>query len=133
MKTVLSLFFILAMSSASLASGWIAKANYGGSARHRTTAFSIGNKGYIGLGHINSITNILYEDFWEYNPASNSWTQKANFGGGLRYHAHGFSMNGKGYVGTGRMQNSDYAVDRKSNFRSTACAIRSIVVKSHHV
>jgi hypothetical protein len=33
--------------------------------------------------------------------AQNSWTQKADFGGTARYRAAGFSINGKGYLGTG--------------------------------
>lgn len=90
---------------------WNQKANFGGSARHRCTAFSIGNKGYIGLGHINAVTNFSYEDFWEYDPATNSWTQKANFGGGLRYHSIGFSIGSKGYVGMGREQSGNYEND----------------------
>jgi N-acetylneuraminic acid mutarotase len=83
---------------------WNQKANFGGLARHRSTAFSIGNKGYMGLGHYNSGVggNIHLEDFWEYDPGSDSWTQKANFGGGLRYHAVGESYGNKAYVGTGR-------------------------------
>ncbi|MCH2230353.1 MAG: hypothetical protein MK105_08410 [Crocinitomicaceae bacterium] len=81
---------------------WNQKANVPTIARHRATSFSIGNKGYVCLGHINTVANILFEDLWEYNPASNTWTQKADFGGGLRYHAHGFVINGKAYVGTGR-------------------------------
>lgn len=40
-------------------------------------------------------------DFWEYDPAVNSWTQKTDFGGGKREGAFGFALNGKGYVGTG--------------------------------
>ena len=31
----------------------------------------------------------------------NSWTQKANFGGGTRAYAVGFSIGSKGYIGTG--------------------------------
>lgn len=83
---------------------WNQKANFGGIARHRTTSFAIGNKGYIGLGHYNSgpSGNILLSDFWEYDPASDSWTQKADFGGGLRYHSIGFAYGNKAYVGTGR-------------------------------
>lgn len=84
------------------AGAWIEKANFGGDARHRATAFSIGNRGYMGLGHVNSIVDILYNDFWEYDPGSNSWTQKANFGGGLRYHAAAFVIGNFAYVGTGR-------------------------------
>lgn len=83
---------------------WNQKANFGGTARHRTTSFTIGNKGYMGLGHYNSgpSGNIHLEDFWEYDPASNTWTQKADFGGGPRYHAVGVSYGSKAYIGTGR-------------------------------
>ena len=33
--------------------------------------------------------------------APNTWTQKANFGGTKRWSAVGFSIEGKGYIGTG--------------------------------
>ena len=33
--------------------------------------------------------------------AQGSWTQKANFGGTGRYSADGFSLDAKGYIGTG--------------------------------
>lgn len=83
---------------------WNQKANMPAVARHRTTAFTIGNKGYMGLGHYNSGPNgnIYLEDFWEYDPASNSWTQKADFAGGPRYHAAGIGYGNVAYVGTGR-------------------------------
>ena len=42
-----------------------------------------------------------YKDFWEYDPAANTWTQKADFGGTARYGAVGFSIGSKGYIGTG--------------------------------
>ncbi|NRA10518.1 MAG: galactose oxidase [Crocinitomicaceae bacterium] len=102
-KTLLYIVLCCAlMSTDTCAQTWNQKSNIPTIARHRSTAFSIGNKGYICLGHLNTVSNILYEDLWEYNPASNAWTQKADFGGGLRYHAHGFVINGKAYVGTGR-------------------------------
>jgi len=109
MKLILALFFI-AMSVGSFAETWTQKANFGGSARHRSTAFAIGNKGYLGLGHINSVTNILYDDFWEYDAASNAWTQKANYPYPC-YHATGFSIGPKAYVGTGRKQDNSYTTD----------------------
>lgn len=69
-------------------------------------------KGYIGLGHINAVSNVSYQDFWEYDPSTNTWTQIADFGGGLqRYHSIGFSANGKGYVGLGREEDGDYEND----------------------
>ena len=43
----------------------------------------------------------LLKDFYEYDPATNTWTQKADFGGTGRYYAAGFSIGSKGYIGTG--------------------------------
>ena len=43
----------------------------------------------------------LQKDFWEYDPAANTWTQKADFGGTARDGAVGFSIGSKGYIGTG--------------------------------
>ena len=99
---LLLLLFCPEGSSASAV--WSEKSNFPGTARHRTTSFSIGNKGYSGLGHHNSgpAGNTIYEDFWEYDPASDSWTQVADFGGGQRYHAADFVGNNKGYVIGGR-------------------------------
>jgi N-acetylneuraminic acid mutarotase len=37
-------------------------------------------------------------DFYEYNIASNTWSQKANFPGTARRDATSFVMNGKGYI-----------------------------------
>ena len=45
--------------------------------------------------------NTDFGDWWMYDPTTNTWIQKANFGGGPRYAAVGFSIGGKGYVGTG--------------------------------
>ncbi|MBL0184035.1 MAG: hypothetical protein IPP96_17830 [Chitinophagaceae bacterium] len=39
---------------------------------------------------------------WEYDPVTNSWQQKADFGGVARQNAVGFSIGSKGYIGTGR-------------------------------
>ena len=49
------------------------------------------------------------KDFWEYDPAANTWTQKADFGGGTRSQAVGFSIGNKGYIGTGK---EDWAYKR---------------------
>lgn len=81
---------------------WTQKATFGGPARHRAVGLTIGNRGYMGLGHINSTGDQQFKDWWEYDPGTNSWTQKADFGGGKRYHATGFAIGNKAYVGTGR-------------------------------
>ena len=90
---------------------WNKKANFGGEARHRATAFTIGDKGYIGMGHVNSAVHIIYKDIWEYDPATNSWTQKADFGGGLRYQCTAFSIGHYGYMGLGRNPQNTYEKD----------------------
>lgn len=90
---------------------WLQKAHIGGDARHRSTAFEIGNKGYYGGGHINSGSEITYQDYWEYDAATNSWTQIANFGGGLRYHSSAFTIGSAAYVGCGENGSHSYTND----------------------
>lgn len=95
-----------------LAYGWVQKADFGGTARHRTTALAIGNKAYFGLGHYNGAgVNVLFDDWWEFDPATNAWTQKADYLGGLCYHAAGFTIGDYGYVGTGRNELSQLVQD----------------------
>jgi hypothetical protein len=76
----------------------VQKADFGGTGRWGAAGFSIGSKGYIGMGYDGST---YYKDFWEYDPASNTWTQKADFGGTGRFSAVGFSIGSKGCIGTG--------------------------------
>ena len=40
--------------------------------------------------------------------AQDTWTQKADFGGTVRYGAVGFSIGSKGYIGTGDYNNILY-------------------------
>ena len=80
---------------------WTRKADFGGTARTSPVGFSIGNRGYVGTGSQYSGSYTYYKDFWEYNPALNTWTRKTDFGGTARHYAVGFSIGGKGYIGTG--------------------------------
>ena len=81
---------------------WTAKANFGGIVRDQAVGFSIGTKGYIGTGFNGVVShNQTLNDFWEYNQATDTWTQKADFGGAPRLNAVGFSIGSKGYIGTG--------------------------------
>lgn len=87
------------------ASSWIQRADFGGKGRHRGTAIHIGNKGYMGLGHYNGAgPNIVLKDWWEYDPASNSWTQRADYIGNASgaYAVLSFGMDQYGYVGGGQ-------------------------------
>ncbi|HKR06494.1 MAG TPA: hypothetical protein VJY62_17805, partial [Bacteroidia bacterium] len=94
MKKIITLILSLSLSLLK-ADSWTQKADFGGGTRFYNCGFSIGNKGYLGLGSNSS------DDFWEFDPAINIWTQKADFGGGPRYGAAGFSIGNKGYIGTG--------------------------------
>ncbi len=83
---------------------WQKVDSFPGSARRAAVAFSIGDKGYIGTGYNNDLPVEELNDFWEFNPsapAGRQWTRKADFMGTARYNAVGFSINGKGYIGTG--------------------------------
>ncbi|TAL57975.1 MAG: T9SS type A sorting domain-containing protein [Bacteroidetes bacterium] len=80
---------------------WTQKADYGGGAVAYAVGFSIGTKGYVGTGAGPTYGGNYKNDFWEYNPATNIWAQKADVGGGIRKGAVGFSIGTKGYIGTG--------------------------------
>jgi len=75
---------------------WTQKADFP-MARSNATGFSIGDKGYIGTGW----DGTARKDFWEYDPSTNIWTQKADFGGTPRDGAFGLAIGNKGYMGTG--------------------------------
>ncbi len=85
-----------------LSYGWTQRASVPAGGRHRAVSITIGSRAYAGLGHINAVADILYDDWWEYDPGTNSLTQKANFPPGPRMHATGFAIGNYGYVGTGR-------------------------------
>ncbi|HKR04007.1 MAG TPA: T9SS type A sorting domain-containing protein [Bacteroidia bacterium] len=112
---------------------WTQKANFGGGLRRHAAGFSICNKGYIGLGDSTLSGSKLKNDLWEYDPSTNTWTQKANFGGTARYWAVGFNIGNKGYIGTGSTVGTVYndfweynpvnnAWTQKANFGGTARA-----------
>ncbi len=99
---------------------WNQKADFPGTARNNGIGFSINGKGYIGLGQSAGGTRLY--DFYEYDPASNKWTQKANFpssGAGF-VGSTGFVLNGKGYVcfgvnGTGSITKELWEFNPTSN------------------
>lgn len=68
--------------------------------RHSVASFALNDKGYITTG-IQKAEPTYLADTWEYNPATDTWTQMDDFGGGARYGALAFSIGGYGYVGTG--------------------------------
>ena len=97
MKRVNILFSFLFLATISLAQGpWSQKASMGGLQRHRPFTFTIGMRGYLGCGW-NGVT--MYGDFWEYDPGSNTWQQKADYPPGPRLSAFGFAIGNKFCLG----------------------------------
>ena len=89
---------------------WTQVANLPGSPRRNAIAFAIDNFGYVGTGmtvaEASEVGAQPLNDFWQYNPTTNSWTQKANFpgaGGGGVYFATGFTIDSKGYICGGKV------------------------------
>ena len=97
-STLTSAVILLIIVTASAQGTWTKKADFGGIGRYWASGFSIGTKGYIGLGYDGSSRK---KDLWEWDQTNNSWTQKADFGGAARDNAVGFSIGAKGYFGTG--------------------------------
>ncbi|TPE44865.1 Kelch repeat-containing protein [Pontibacter mangrovi] len=70
-------------------------------ARNFAATFSINNKGYV-VGGTNSLgASVGLSDVWEYDPTTDTWTQRGNFGGGTRLGAVAFGLNEQGFVGLG--------------------------------
>ena len=88
-----------------------------GLARGSASSFSIGNKGYICLGQ--GETNPFFQDLWEYDLATQSWSQKADFAGSSRRQAVAFVISDTAYVGTGidvnGLQKDMYKYDSGAN------------------
>jgi N-acetylneuraminic acid mutarotase len=78
---------------------WVQKASMV-TARYDAIHFVIGGKGYVGLGN-NSWPSPSLNDLWEYDPATDSWAQMANFPGDTRELPISFSIGNSGYIGTG--------------------------------
>lgn len=107
MKLILLFSFSLIISSMLNASSWLQQSDFGGVGRHRSVTLSIGNKIYMGTGHSNGIgIETYYSDWWEYDPASNTWTQKANYIGNTgngELGAQSMEVGNVGYVGLGEL------------------------------
>ena len=106
---------------------WQKMQSLGSSAANRSYAvsFSIGSKGYTGTGLETIVNgNEAKSDFWEYDPAFDSWTQKSDFPDFTgRICCVGFSIGNKGYMGTGADGNflpttDFYEYDHSTNVRT---------------
>src|SRR5579859_1832332 len=109
-------FFLTSCNSSggttTLPGAWDKMGSFEGPPRSGAVSFVIGDYAYVGSG-FNAQANVKLVDFWRYNATSDSWDQMADLpdAHGGRSLAVGFSMNGKGYVGTGQDINSNLLSD----------------------
>ncbi|MGL4597027.1 MAG: kelch repeat-containing protein [Bacteroidia bacterium] len=84
---------------------WTQKASLPASVRRNACGFAANGKGYVGTGvdSTEAQTGTALNDFWQYDPGTNSWTQKANYPGAGVYFATAFSLDNKGYVCCGKL------------------------------
>jgi N-acetylneuraminic acid mutarotase len=84
---------------------WVHTADYQGVPSSGAFCFTIGDISYVGLGYYGGLANGVLLQYpiscWAFNPAGSGWTVIAPFPGIPRERAVSFSINGKGYVGTG--------------------------------
>ena len=74
-------------------------------------------KAYVCLGQTQTVAYM--KDLWEFNPQTETWSQKANYTGSARRQAVCFTAANKAYVGTGEgltgLKKDFYAYDPESN------------------
>ncbi|MBS1658809.1 MAG: T9SS type A sorting domain-containing protein [Bacteroidetes bacterium] len=104
---LLSVLLTVTVSSLIAQGNWSQKASFSNSPLSKAVAFSIGDKGYVVSG-ADTIVG-LSNDTWEYDPATDVWTQKADLGGVARRFAVGLATEEFGYVGLGEGLGSDPA------------------------
>lgn len=94
---------------------WMQRASLPGPARRDAVGIAIGNNGYVGTGidAAESAFGNNLNDWWEYNPATNTWLQRANYPGSTSfngiYFGCGFTIGAMGYVVGGKQSNSNYS------------------------
>lgn len=89
---------------------WSEKDDLPGPSRHHPFYFGFDGIAYVGFGHGNSVNgNVsVYNDFYQFDPATDEWTQLNDFPGEARVAGTQFDYNGKGYVLSGDGDNHSF-------------------------
>jgi N-acetylneuraminic acid mutarotase len=82
---------------------WTRMGDFPGAPRTAATSFAAGGHGYVGTGLRYDFEEL--NDFWEYEPASDTWTRKADYTYAITY-ATGFSVDDMGYLANGKLSGS---------------------------
>lgn len=85
---------------------WTRKAGFPGDRRHHPYYFVADNEIFVGLGHGTDASGNgrIYDDWYKYDPSSDTWTQMADFPGYARVAGTHFAYNGKGFILGGQDQ-----------------------------
>ncbi|MDB5012433.1 MAG: type sorting protein, partial [Daejeonella sp.] len=97
---------------------WALKGFMPADGRRAPAGFSIGNKGYVGLGQgldREVVGDLYFRDFWEYSPTSNCWTRKRDFPGRAGKPATSFSLGKFGYILTQDSSSNFWRYEPKSD------------------
>ena len=86
------------------AQNWEQKADHPGDGRHHPITFAIDSMGYLLTGSTN--VQGVTDDFYQYDPVSDSWTTLPDFPGPARSFAYGAATDSKGYIGFGQSTNT---------------------------
>jgi hypothetical protein len=112
-KLLLLVIGIVMTSQMIFSQSWITRPNLPSTDRTAVGSFAIGSKGYYVGGETASSGNLV--DTWEYDTASNTWSQKANFPGIGTQKGVAFSINGIGYYGLGTAGGQLYSYNSQNN------------------
>ncbi len=126
--SALSLIFINLSASIGV---WTSKASIS-IARSTHVGFSLNGKGYI-CGGMDDASNDL-KDLWQYDPGTNTWSQKADMPGVGRRELSAFTIGDYAYVGHGRNLNTTeifYSFNKYDPSTNTWSAIAACPVQRY--
>ena len=83
---------------------WVKKSSGNFLVRENAVSFTINNMIYVGTGE----TLSELSDLWQYDPSTDTWTQKAALSGSPITEATGFSIGSYGYITTGYYNSNPY-------------------------
>jgi N-acetylneuraminic acid mutarotase len=87
---------------------WTRRADFPGAARVHALGLGLGTRGFVTQGLLSASAGgsslTLAKDLWEYNPGSDTWTQRSDLPGSGRAMAVGFVIGSSGYVALGNDQ-----------------------------
>ncbi len=91
-------------------SQWTKMPDFPGKVRRSGVAFYVSGKGYVGMGRGEDKEG-TYNDFYTFNPGTNTWETEVMYYGSPREGAVAFVIGESAYICTGRQGESDYVND----------------------